>query len=74
MWSGMIVLGKKEYLYTSILGCSILSPLLFIMFMNDLPNALTNSRALLFANDTKCFRYITTPIDQQSFQNDLENL
>jgi len=33
---------------------SILGPLLFIMFMNDLLNAITNSKVLLFANDTKC--------------------
>ena len=40
---------------------SILGSLLFIMFMNDLPNALINSSDLLFADDTKCFRYYYWP-------------
>ena len=44
------------------------------MFMNDLPNALTNSNALLFADDTKCFRHIMTLDDQQLLQSDLNNL
>ena len=44
------------------------------MFMNDLPNVLTNSSALLFADDTKCFRHIMTPADQRFLQSDLSNL
>jgi len=53
---------------------SILGLLLFIMFMNDLPNVLTSSKTLLFADDTKCFRHIITPTDQRSLQSDLDNL
>ena len=53
---------------------SILSPLLFIMFMNDLPNSITDSEALLFADDTKCFRHIKTPPDKQLLKRDLDNL
>ena len=34
---------------------SILGPLLFILYMNDLPDAIRWSRALLFADDNKCF-------------------
>ena len=49
-------------------------PLLFIMFMNDLPDALLNSSALLFADDTKRFRHIMTFTDQQLLQSDLNNL
>jgi len=44
------------------------------MFMNDLPNVLTSSKTLLFADDTKCFRHIITPTDQRSLQSDLDNL
>jgi len=44
------------------------------MFVNDLPNAITNSEPLLFADDTKCFRQIRRPPDQQLLQHDLDNL
>ena len=53
---------------------SILGPLLFILYMNDLPDAIHWSRALLFADDTKCFKYIKSPDDEQFLQNDLQNL
>lgn len=53
---------------------SILGPLLFIIFMNDLPNVISDSESLLFADDTKCFRHIRTSPDQQLLQHDLDNL
>ena len=37
---------------------SILGPLLFIIFINDLSDAILYSRTLPFADDTKCFHYI----------------
>ena len=52
---------------------SILSPLLFIMFMNDLPNFITDSEALLFADDTKCFRHIKKLPGEQMLR-DVDNL
>ena len=53
---------------------SILGPLLFIMYMNDLPDAIHWSKAFLFADDTKCFKQIKSLEDQQHFQHDLDNL
>ena len=53
---------------------SILGPLLFIMYMNDLPDAIHWSKTLLFADDTKCFKHIKSPDDQQCLQHDLNNL
>jgi len=35
---------------------SVLGPLLFIIYTNDLPNALTNSKCILFADDTTVFK------------------
>ena len=53
---------------------SILGPLLFILYMNDLHDVIYWSSALLFADDTKCFKHIKSPDDEQSLQNDLHNL
>ena len=44
---------------------SILGPMLFIIFIQDLPSLVHhNSRVLMFADDTKLFRSIKLPSDQ----------
>ena len=42
--------------------------------MNDLPNAIHWNRALLFADDTKCFKHIKSPDDEHCLQNNLHDL
>ena len=42
---------------------SILGPLLFLIFMNDLHQSNRSSSLLLFADDAKCFRMIQSHSD-----------
>ena len=52
---------------------SVLEPLLFILFINDLPDGV-KSDINLFADDTIIFRNITDGEDKEILQDDLENL
>ena len=50
---------------------SILGPALFLLYVNDLPEVISsNSRVLMFADDTKIFREIKTLGDASSLQED----
>ena len=53
---------------------SILGPLLFAIYINDLPDCIGSSRSLLFADDTKCFRTISRCSDISLLQQDLNQL
>ena len=54
---------------------SVLGPLLFLMFINDMPSYLKNSSTIrLFADDAIIYRQIKTPQDGQLLQEDLECL
>ena len=52
---------------------SVLGPLLFLIYVNDLPRVIS-SPSLLFADDTKLFRLITDHDSFQQFQNDILTL
>ena len=72
----VIVNGKTSYWTAVTSGVpegSLLAPLAFALYINDLPQNLT-SECLLYADDQKLFRKIKTPSDAQLLQKDLGRL
>ena len=52
---------------------SVLGPLLFVIFINDLPSQV-KSDIFLFADDTKIFRTINSIGDKDTLQNDITTM
>ena len=53
---------------------SILGPLLFLIFVNDIPDSVNHSYMYLYADDTKCFRKVSSISDSLLLQEDLSQL
>ena len=53
---------------------SVWGPLLFIVFINDLPSVAVNSLIKIFADDTKVFKAISTIQDAEDLQTDIDKL
>jgi len=52
---------------------SVLGPILFVIFINDMPSTI-ESACRLFADDTKVFRRVSSPEEVATLQADIDNL
>ena len=53
---------------------ALLAPLLFSLFINDLPTVVASSECIMYADDVKIYRRISSPSDCELLQGDLTNL
>jgi ribonuclease P/MRP protein subunit RPP40 len=67
------VFSKDRRAPTGVPQCSILGPLLFTLFINDLPSVVT-SLLELYADDAKLYRVISSPEDPIIMQEGLDSM
>ena len=53
---------------------SLLGPILFLLFENDMPRVVQNASLAMFADDSKCFKVIYQESDFVNLQRDLDAL
>jgi hypothetical protein len=73
----VVVDGKHSYFAKIISGVpqgTVLGPILFILFINDLESCVKNSKVRFFADDTRVCKQISSEADTGELQADLDNI
>ena len=73
MWLSTVKKSSKILVLSGVPQGSVLGPLLFVIFINDLPAAVENE-AWMFADDTKIYQEVNCKEDGESLQIDLYRL
>ena len=72
-----VVINGQYSTWSNVTSCipqgSVLGPLLFVIYKNDLPDTVL-SQVFLFADDTKMYRQIQDASDRLTFQEDISKL
>lgn len=85
-WIGSYLINRKQYVkigsvcskvilnYSGVPQGSHIGPLLFLLFINDLPSVVLTSKCLLYADDLKIFSSVNSVSDALRLQNDLNRI
>jgi len=69
------VRSKEEAVVSGVPQGTVLGPLLFLLYINDMPNHVhSKTHCHLFADDTLLYRVVETISDQIQLQQDLRRL
>ena len=73
-WFRSYLQGRKQQVTSGVPQGSLLGPILFVLFVDDLPNTVKTSRVACYADDTKIFKSIDSITDCNALQSDLNDL
>lgn len=60
--------------YSGVVPGSVLGPIFFLIFINDLPNIINHSNVLMFADDIKLYKVLRKNEDASLLQTDINRL